>query len=341
MRTFLRTCPDSNMWKDDKSDTENVYVMMSTFLDYKILKYLRTLRKENDVSESLRGWEWYREPVRPVTDMVKLSVSDISNRYCPTMRDIYLKYVANINARPNFSMIWGKAVHETFRSILETVRKILTESDVITGSELLEKLYEDNVIEATVDLVMKNVIKDREEVANNDNQLSKIRKACINLAKFIALQIASRIDIELAKNRTSIELSSRVLPFFTEFKIDGSLIGLKDCLKVDILYHNIVIELKCGKPEHFHKLALTGYALAIESDLEIPIDYGVIIYVNFTNGKLIPKIRTVPVLIDDELRREFLELRDSAMEIILHERDPGLAESCPQDCPYMTYCRGG
>ncbi|NPA69643.1 MAG: type I-A CRISPR-associated protein Cas4/Csa1 [Crenarchaeota archaeon] len=311
------------------------------FLDYKILKYLRTLRRENDVSENLRGWEWYREPVRPITDMVKLSVADISNRYCSTMRDIYLKYVANINARPSFSMIWGKAIHETFRSILETARKMLTEGEIMTGSELLEKFYEDNIIEVTIDLVLKNILKDRGELDNSDSQFSKIRKACINLAKFLLLQLASKIDVELAKNRMSIDLASRVLPFFTEFKIDGSLIGLKDCLKVDILYHNIVIELKCGKPEPFHKLALTGYALAIESDLEIPVDYGVLIYVNFSNGKLIPKIRVVPVVIDDELRKEFLELRDSAMEIILHERDPGLSESCPQDCPYITYCRGG
>ncbi len=310
--------------------------MYSILLDYKILRYLRTISTEYRVSEELRGWEWYREPIRPPTEIIRLGVSDIANRYCDTMRDLYLKYVMNINVRPNFSMIWGKAIHEVYRTILETSRKILIESSIITGSEFLEKIYEDDMI----NIIVENILKSVNVTEEYTDQISKIRKACINFAKFLVIQIASRIDTELAKGRNdSNNIVGKVLPFFTEYKIDGSLIGLKDCLKVDMMYHNIIIELKCGKIEHFHKLALAGYALAIESDLEIPIDYALLVYVNF-NGKMIPRIRTIPIIVDDSLRREFLELRDNAMELILHERDPGISQSCPQDCPYRNYCRG-
>ncbi|MBP1449167.1 MAG: CRISPR-associated protein Cas4, partial [Thermoproteus sp.] len=43
-----------------------------------------------DVPEELRGWRWDSPPVAPPPLGVRLSVSDVVNRYCPTGRDLYL-----------------------------------------------------------------------------------------------------------------------------------------------------------------------------------------------------------------------------------------------------------
>ena len=309
--------------------------MIRELLNQKILKYLRVLANESYIDDYLRGWSWFKEPVRPSSDIIKLSVSDIANRYCTTMRDIYLKYVLNVDSKPSLPMLWGRAIHGVFRKCIEFIRRTLLSNEILTGYELVL------TIDENIDEIVNPVITEIKTYVNDENFLEKLRKACINFTKFLTIQFASRIDLEISRNGKLVDnndLVNHVIPFLIEYKIDGSLIGLKENLKVDILTYNVIIEVKCGKIEYFHKLALAGYALAIESDLEIPIDYGILLYVNFTNDKLLPKVKLIPIFVSNELRKEFLELRDNAIEIILHEKDPGISNNCPIDCPYKEYC---
>ena len=128
--------------------------------------------------------------------------------------------------------------------------------------------------------------------------------------------------------------------FIVERIIDGSRIGLSNKLMIDAFEPgNVLIEFKTGKEEYFHRIALAGYALALESETNIPSDYGILIYIRL-NGEPCPKILAKSVLIDEELRREFLDLRDQALSIILNEKDPGLPNQCHPQCPYKSYCEG-
>lgn len=124
-----------------------------------------------------------------------------------------------------------------------------------------------------------------------------------------------------------------------ERKVDGSFLGLSQELSVDSLSPtNVVFELKTGAPKPFHKLAIAGYALALEACEGVPVDYGLLVYLSFSNSRRVPHISTTPVFVGDELRREFLEQRDSALEMLYSGRDPGLASSCPSTCPYREVC---
>ncbi len=311
--------------------------MLYEILSPKILRTLRLMRRDFDVSEELRGWCWYREPVRPPSDLVKLSVSDVASRYCKTMRDLYLKHVIEVDVEPSVQMIWGRKLHETFRETVVLVKQLLSR-DVTSGVELVERVND------IANAIVNKVLKDVSTKGLDQGLVAKLDSTCRALCKYLVVQIASRVNDVLSRfGRSSLQDSIVYysVPLVTEYIIDGSLVGLKEVLRVDAIAYNILVEVKTGQIEEFHKLSLAGYALAMESDLEIPVDYGLLIYINFNScSTSVPKIKVVPVVISDELRREFLDLRDQAMEIVLHERDPGIPDACPETCPYRRTCVG-
>ena len=124
----------------------------------------------------------------------------------------------------------------------------------------------------------------------------------------------------------------------TEMVVDGSALGLSRYLRIDALMEGgIVVELKYGSFRRDYALAVAGYALALESYLEVPIDFGLVIAVNGDGTKL----RMYPIYVDNALRQEFIELRDEAIDILLSDVEPPTPSSCPSTCPYRPYCRGG
>ena len=70
----------------------------------------------------------------------------------------------------------------------------------------------------------------------------------------------------------------------------------------------------------------------------MPADFGFIIYVQINPSRMVPSFRLRYFVIGDELRREFLEFRDEAYEIISLGRDPGKPPKCPNYCPYYSIC---
>jgi CRISPR-associated protein Csa1 len=112
------------------------------------------------------------------------------------------------------------------------------------------------------------------------------------------------------------------LPWLSEYRIDGTPLGLSKSLRADAIGEGgIVAEIKLGRPAHWHRLSIAGYALALESYLEAPIDYGVLIWVNgVPDGS--PKISFEPVYVSPSLREEFLSVRDEAIEVLLSDEEP-------------------
>ena len=129
------------------------------------------------------------------------------------------------------------------------------------------------------------------------------------------------------------------IPPVIERKVDGSLIGLSRELSVDIYTpYNAVADLKTGEVRSFHPYTVAGYALALEAEDNIPINYGIITYVKVFQG--IPRFRIKCFVVGNELRREFLEIRDEAYTLLDVGRDPGMPPKCPRYCPYYSVCTG-
>jgi len=130
------------------------------------------------------------------------------------------------------------------------------------------------------------------------------------------------------------------MPFTTEFPVDGSLIGLSKTLRIDLMiYPNIIAEVKTRDWHPDYELGLAAYALAFESQYEVPINYGIIVMVRINLSKRDLKIYERIVRISDNLRQAFIDRRDGYARIIEDSIDPGKAKNCNPDCPYLYVCR--
>ncbi|MEM3849418.1 MAG: type I-A CRISPR-associated protein Cas4/Csa1 [Zestosphaera sp.] len=267
------------------------------------------------ISEELRGWKWSEPPVYPSSSTL-LSVSDLTNGFCETGRFIYLKSKGlKPEFRPGISLI-----HDVYAYSIQTIKRIIYEDE--PNGNRLKTLMEDEFY------TFSKGIEEADKVKALWNYVTDIYAA----------------ELDKVKSKpflTKDSIVSMVIPFYVEFPIDGSLVGLQQTIRADAFIPLIpmMAEMKTGKYRKAHELALIGYALAYESQFEIPIDFGYLCYVNVDGDKVVNNCRVVPL--SDSLRSEFLEVRDRALEAIDKGIDPGLPKRCDQDCPFLKHCTGG
>jgi len=276
-----------------------------------ILKELRKLhlrRFQDPIDESLRGWNWDRPPVKPRA-YLGLSVSEVAT-YCPTRRDVWLRRVAKVSPEGNEMLKLGSTLHDILHLTIEYVRKYVI-------NEVSPWLAYSDVVEA----VMKSV-----------NIPESLNEWAANLVKYVTLQLLAEASWSAVGNGIN-----PWLPWISEVKVDGSLLGLSKNLRIDALTGgNVVIDFKLAKPCENHRVAIAAYATALEANLEIPVDYGVVIYINGV-GK-VPKVYVESIYVSSDLRKEFLDARDEVIDLILTEREPPKASSCSTACPFKNSC---
>ena len=294
---------------------------------FKILFNEETIHdRETRVSEELRGWAWKSPPVEPLVDGMGLGVWGVVAGYCETRRDVYLHRVLKLRPEPSHAMLWGRAVHKLLLGVIRHVKELVIKMPQ-SGSELYEEL--------------KTLGRNYLDKLANENytqwcDYSKLHK----LYSHIALTAASEYDslVISAPSHARESIVNRFLEISAERIVDGSRLGLSKWLMIDVYKPpNMIAEIKVGKKRSFHELSLAGYAMALESSTGTPINMGHMIYVHVNDSLYIRHERTT---IGDELRRSFLEERDRVMQIIYHERDPGKPQSCPETCPFYSYCWG-
>jgi CRISPR-associated protein Csa1 len=271
----------------------------------------------------IRGWNWESPPVKPAIN-IGLGISELVSRYCTTMRDIYLRRVLGKKPKPNALMTRGVAYHNIISRVYTDAKRVIFRMGIVQGSVLLEEL-------------MNMAGSSSREIAASSGLDDTLTEELESLYKFFAIQIAAEIDRNLSKH-PYIELDSliyRSLPV-TERVVDGSLLGLGKQLKVDLLSEGgIIIDIKTGDRRDFHRLGLAGYALALEADSGIPADIGILAYLK-VNGR--PQVSYDIFELSDELRMEFLSLRDEATSIVSNEEDPGMPPECSELCPFHGVC---
>jgi CRISPR-associated protein Csa1 len=287
------------------------------------------------VSDDLRGWNWSSDALSPPLEGIYLGVSEITNRYCPTYRDIYLKRVLGIPAPHSYKTVRGWIYHAVCKKVVEKTKSKLYLEGLMNGSKLYTSLITDKKD------VLEKILEEYGIPKHLQTQdIDKIWREAETLYNFLALQAASRLDKVLSKI-SSQDLES-IIPKVTSVDVErivnGQLLGLSSELRVDMFADKrIVIEIKTGDIRDFHKYAVTGYALAVESDLDIPIDYGIVSYIYVKDEYV--KTKNKIYFISDELRREFLEMRDEAFNIIHRGIDPGKPSACPEYCVYYGVCK--
>jgi CRISPR-associated protein Csa1 len=264
-----------------------------------------------EVGEELRGWRWGEPPVAPPPLGVRLSVSDVVGGFCESRRDVYPRRILRVRVEPNGAVKFSGYIHEG-RSLVALRR--LVEEGVVKGWELLQHFD------------AEAAAREAAEAAGADPD-----PRGVELAKFLAVQVAAKVDEVASRGRA--DPLSVAAPLLAEHVIDGRPLGLT-LVRADAVVHGVVLEVKVGAEEsERHALALAGYALAIETDEEVPADAGLLIYISFNGGV---KLKAVPVAVGEGLRRAFLE-RNRLMELVHSGADPGLSPACNARCPLYGY----
>lgn len=290
--------------------------MVTRSLILKCLRRLHWVACRDPVEDEFRGWNWDRPPLRPRA-YLGLGVYEISSRYCSTRRDIWLRRVMCVKPPSEVpeQLYVGRVVHDIFRIVVCEVVKLAVKG--LPGWSIYERLsYRCRSILLSYGL--------------------KCDQWTIDLYKTLLLIFTAEGEISsITHSSTGLNMW---IPCISEFRVDGSMLGLSSNLRVDaVVEGGVIVEVKYGRPMDFHKLAVAGYALALEANLEVPFDYGIIVYVNgVPKGR--PKVSIEPVYISNSLRREFIDERDEIIDMLISEREPPKPNYCSQTCPYRGVC---
>lgn len=301
------------------------------FLTHELLPRTRS----SPVDERLRGWNWHRPPLKPYSYQLRLGVWEVAARICPSNRDVWLR--RKVLRKPVITTPFiarGIIIHRVVSGLFKEAKKSIYIGAV---KNLRERLLERarSIIEDEIANVGKS--------ADIKNMEKEIRDFAYRVAEYTAVSIEGKILETMAKYPFIDEegLVNMALPFATELVIDGSFLGLSSSLRADAswMFGGLVYDVKTGYKMKWHKLQIAGYALAIESFYERPVDIGVIVYVNQGPSNII--VRKEFFQVSDDLRSRFLELRDELQMMLLKDEEPPLPSKCPRYCLLRKYCLGG
>lgn len=285
--------------------------------------------REPRVSPKLRGWRYRERPVKP-RSKGSLPLSAVASDFCPRGRDVYLRYVERVELPPSPPALSGSIYHEVFAEAVTRAKRAIYEG---VGERFLEELLEQG----------EEVVEGLLERARGLPELQRVRSNALKLWRFEVCQIASAVGAVLARAPWvgADSLVAHALPLVVEHRLEGSKLGLSKQLSVDAFQalRGLVMEMKTGRERGWHRLALAGYALALESSSGRPVDFGMVAYVRFPEGSPVPQVIRRVYPLGDGPRERFLRARDEKLEI-LGGRDPGVPRRCPSSCGYFRVCHG-
>jgi|Deesub1362A_J573_1020465.scaffolds.fasta_scaffold00335_37 CRISPR-associated protein Csa1 len=302
----------------------------------RMLRYIKDLHKDEVISDEYRGWNWSQGRLTPISTGLYLSVSEIANRYCSNYRDIYLRRVARVYPPKTYKSVRGLFLHQLSSETLMSFKSYLYSKGIVSGYKLVKDMLDKG---PTIIDELSKKISIRKYLTSRETKALKMEG--LSLYRYLVIQAASALDKAVSSSRMLAldAIVHKVIPDVVEMGINGQELGLSKELRIDVYLGKLIAELKTGSKRDFHKYILAGYALAIEADKEFPVDYGVVIYISIKNGMV--KVDKDMFFIGDELREEFLQMRDEAFEIVESGRDPGIHINCPEYCIYYHTCRGG
>ncbi|MBI4332396.1 MAG: type I-A CRISPR-associated protein Cas4/Csa1 [Chloroflexi bacterium] len=290
-----------------------------------LLRRLLPQAREKGVAAELRGWNWDKPPLSPIYS-VKLGIFEIAGKYCPTSRDVYLRRVVGLKPRPTLAMAQGSFFHRLLGDLLVEAKRTIYNS----GTACLGAL--------------KGIAPPVAPAPGMDGiapeALGSLKQRAAVLWDFEHRRIITRVQ-EILARQPYVGVDSLValaLPVTVEQRLDGGFLGLSSHLSADafVFSEPMMVDIKFGKPEKFHRLATTGYALVMESLYEYPVNVGCVVYVSFKGDTVL--VERDFHLVDDELRQWFIEERDERMRMVAEEIDPGLAQGCLEACPCWKEC---
>ncbi len=271
------------------------------------------------VSRECRGWSWFQPPLKPYFDSVKLPMYEVSSKYCPTNRDVFLRNIEKARPPAVGRVALGKVLH----GVVSDCLRAFLQRENVSFEEWWKKVRWEEISEKP-----ENVLEPCRKVWDFTRTLCSARLA----------EVSSR-----QPHASEQDLMASAVPFLIEHKITGELLGLSGILSVDCYDYlrAIMFDLKVSnRPEEWHRLYSVGYALVFESVHEVPVDVCCTVYLNVDNGRV--NVQKDLFFASDELRQWWIEERDKKLEMIAEKKDPGKPEQsqCKEYCMFYNVCYG-
>jgi CRISPR-associated protein Csa1 len=290
-----------------------------------VLRGLAPRARSEGVAEELRGWRWDGAPLAPLYDAA-LDVAEIADQRCPTSRDVYLRHVLGVEARPEGDALLEQTLRDAVCALVIRAKHAIYEYGPLAAERVRS-------LAAPVAVPRFPVVTAEEAGTSAALEL---------LWGFERRRVAARIEATLAREPgiSADALVAAALPLTVGRRLDGRYLGLAAHIAVDAVGYPepVAFSFRLGKPERWHRLTPTGHALLLEGLHETPVNLGVIAYVTLADGQV--TVSRDLFIIDDELRQEFIEGRDQRARLVEEEIDPGVAGDCPESCPLAICCHG-
>ncbi|MEM3884304.1 MAG: type I-A CRISPR-associated protein Cas4/Csa1 [Nitrososphaerota archaeon] len=316
----------NNKFSHDKYGDDLLLITMSG-----IMELSRRMRRiKPSIDDELRGWNWHQPPLLHAYPSVNLPISDIYSEVCRCGALVHIKH--NLKACPKLPYsVSGTIAHNLwirFHTHLQRLAAIAT-SPMDLAQQLLHAAEEEK----------QNLIAKLSNAESPTSLQEKIDE-WIKALWYPMIHLATAEYIKLLTSPAGLPhetIISWLCPMVLELKIDGSLLGFSSNCRLDGLAPlGLVLEIKTGRPNPIHELALTAYALAIESYFEIPIDYGMILYLSLQPDRPVCTSYIRLVTIDEKLRLDALEERDRMCKIVADGEFKNPTKPCGPLCPLTS-----
>lgn len=267
-----------------------------------------------------------------------MSVGDITNIFCPSRRDIYMKKVLNIKDAKNWGRITGHLVESCIYDFTDKHKDDTSTSRIKTYEGLSKKTR----------LFMADFYKKYKKDVDN---LAKFKTNPDEDEKWLLCQLDYALRFELIMLRATRKLSgnksdSEVIQHM-EIEPNAKILGISSPSTPDFVIPSLsaIGDIKTGfEFKDYYRLAAAGYALAYENQKGEGNDINLgLIYYFPTRKKDISFAHLYIFVIDDTLRQEFLDRRDEALLVIIKALStsktvPAFAER-DKYCIYCKYMR--
>ncbi len=236
----------------------------------KLIKGIVPKSRRMYVSDELRGWNWNRPPLENIYCQ-PLTLCEIANQYCETGRDLFMKKVEMIKVEPNYKIQEEIHLNKILNHLITCTKRAIYKNEI----KDIEKAM-DEISRINVDFV--NFMVESFDESLKQELEDKIK----TIWDFESKRICFRIQEILAKHPDIEEdsLVAQAIPVTVEHRLDGSFIGLNNYLSVDAFSftESMLFEVKYEEPKLFHRLLVTGHALAMEALSSFPVNIGCIVY---------------------------------------------------------------
>ncbi len=270
-----------------------------------------------------------------------LSVEKIGGRHCPTRRGLYLEKKRRVKGSKGWGRVAGPLIEEYCIGLLEHFNKLAQEPSGLDYQKiqtLAEKYSE--IFRRTH---AKSIQKLQDKASCPEEEPERLFFLLKQTAKYELTMLGVDYAFSQNGNGAFIPLMQGIPIIFDKAKTrinPGANLGLSETTTPDFIILEPAIVMGDVKTDihlqPFHLHTITGYALAYESQHKKDVNFGVVYFFE-THATQMSFAQSYLFVIDDFLRRKFLDARNEAYKILQKSSPPQLADDYEKNCKYCKH----